>query len=121
MDSAKSFSLLLVSCAVKATTFYVLFRTIIFRPGNLLVVGIVIMSLDVKCCSVEACPYLNVVEFCPYEGAADLLAYGSTDSLCLCSINFQTDSKSATQVLSNGLVLSHENLITFDYKGISLF
>ena len=68
-------------------------------------------------CSIPVGPFINVIEFCPLENASDLLAYASIDSLSICSISLQSDTKSNAHSLSSQLVQSWEKLDTFNYKG----
>lgn len=73
-----------------------------------------------KCSLIQACPFLNVIEFCPFENACDLLAYGSNDSLTLCSLTFNSQQKHSNLFDDGKPIHSCEKLATFDYKGMLL-
>ena len=77
------------------------------------------MVLDSKCRAIDTGPYLNVVEYCPYENASELLAYGSIDSLCICSVlfDFQSNQNLPAQTPSVKPRNDFEVVATFDYKG----
>ena len=70
-----------------------------------------------KCSTIQADPFLSFVEFCPFENACDLLAYGSNESFSVCLITFQINSKSSIALDDYEVVRKSEKLITFDFKG----
>ena len=75
------------------------------------------MLLDSKCSVVETCPNLTVVEFCPFESASNLLAYGNIDGITISFLTFQLTQRPHLQSTTWKPLISYETLVTFDYKG----